>query len=229
MNSVVDARTQTRGIVRKQENDMHLSAMLYFGMTQLLTLGINGAAVPASTHLCGFYRGLTERNDLMHRFLAEGIRCEESCFCIVDGTEVSSFTLELQKEVGDFDDAVLSFDDTYFRHGRFSAAGMIEYLETMTAQARSAGDGISSVRGVADMAWVNSDRTELAEVLRYECALNQFVKRYPQVLLCLYDLDHFGGEVLMDIVMTHRKCIMGSVVITNEFYVEPSELLAARE
>jgi len=39
--------------------------------------------------------------------------------------------------------------------------------------------------------------------ITYESELNRFVPRFPQVLLCLYDLNDFSGQLFVDIMRTH--------------------------
>ena len=41
--------------------------------------------------------------------------------------------------------------------------------------------------------------------MEYESKLNRFLPRYPQVILCLYELDRFSGEVLVDVLKTHPR------------------------
>jgi hypothetical protein len=47
--------------------------------------------------------------------------------------------------------------------------------------------------------------------------------------MCLYDLDRFGGQVLVDILKTHPRVLMGGTVLENLHYLEPDEFLASRE
>jgi hypothetical protein len=61
-----------------------------------------------------------------------------------------------------------------------------------------------------------------------ECELNRFAPCYPLVLLCLYSLGHFRGDLLIDILKTHPKVLMGSTVLDNPYYVPPDELAATR-
>lgn len=78
------------------------------------------------------------------------------------------------------------------------------------------------------MTWAVAEVIGTANLLRYESALNRFVPRYPQVLMCLYDLDRFGGDLLVDILKTHPKVLMGSTVLDNLYYVPPDELAASQ-
>ena len=47
--------------------------------------------------------------------------------------------------------------------------------------------------------------------------------------MCLYDLEHYGGEILVDILKTHPKVLMGGTVLENLYYLEPDEFLASRQ
>ena len=64
-------------------------------------------------------------------------------------------------------------------------------------------------------------------LMAYEAKLNVFLHRYPQVLLCLYDLEQFAnGEILMEILRTHPTVLLSGQLLDNPWYVEPEEYLA---
>lgn len=44
-------------------------------------------------------------------------------------------------------------------------------------------------------------------------------------MLCLYDLDRFRGDLIVDIMRTHPKVLMGSTVLENLYYVPPDQLV----
>jgi hypothetical protein len=67
-----------------------------------------------------------------------------------------------------------------------------------------------------------------AEFFRYEARLNEFIPSYPQVILCMYDLERFGAEVLMDTLRTHPMVIVDGMVHDNPYYIEPGKFLAGR-
>jgi hypothetical protein len=64
------------------------------------------------------------------------------------------------------------------------------------------------------------------ELCAYEAKINRFAPMYPQILLCLYDLERFTGDVIVDVLKTHPKVLIGNMVIENPFYVAPDEFLA---
>ena len=44
--------------------------------------------------------------------------------------------------------------------------------------------------------------------------------------MCLYDIDRFGSGALYNLVMTHRRMLMGGMLIENPYYLTPDEVLA---
>jgi hypothetical protein len=64
------------------------------------------------------------------------------------------------------------------------------------------------------------------ELLILESAMNRYLPLYPQVIVCLYDVDRFGGGALMNLVMTHPRMLVGGVVIENPYLLTPDEVLA---
>jgi hypothetical protein len=78
------------------------------------------------------------------------------------------------------------------------------------------------------MTWALRQMPGVEELVGYESRLNRFLPRYPQVILCLYELDQFSGEVLVDVLKTHPKVLLGGMVLDNPYYLEPDEFLATR-
>ena len=75
------------------------------------------------------------------------------------------------------------------------------------------------------MSWALDTKTEAHELVAYESELNRFLPRYPQVMLCLYDLDQFNGEVLIGILETHPLVLLAGMVMENPYYIEPDQIL----
>ena len=67
------------------------------------------------------------------------------------------------------------------------------------------------------------------EFFRYEARLNGCIASLPAVILCLYDLQRFGAEVLMDTLRTHPMVVVDDMVHDNPYYVDPGEFLRSRE
>jgi hypothetical protein len=45
------------------------------------------------------------------------------------------------------------------------------------------------------------------------------------VVLCLYDLDRFSGEVVVNVVKTHPQVLVQGILVENPYYIGPDEFL----
>jgi hypothetical protein len=112
----------------------------------------------------------------------------------------------------------------YLRSGAFSTDDMIDYWGEEAA-ATQAGD-FSLTRATGEMPSVMNQPAGRAEFFRYEAKLNEVIPSYPQVILCLYDLERFGAEVLMDALRTHPIVVADGMVHDNPYYIEPGKFLS---
>jgi hypothetical protein len=71
-------------------------------------------------------------------------------------------------------------------------------------------------------------QTSEGRLLRYESEMNRAIPDQVAVL-CLYDLTRFSGDVVMDVVQTHPRALIGEVIVQNPYYIEPGAFLAKRE
>jgi len=121
-----------------------------------------------------------------------------------------------------------SSKETYLRRGTFSTQEMLDYWDDSVGAAINK-DGFTFARSVGETTWTLKALPGLHDFMTYEAELNRFVPRYPQVIMCLYDLDRFSGQNLVDILKTHPKVLMGGTVLENLHYMEPQEFLASRK
>lgn len=200
-------------------------------MTDSVDLGVYGLSIPAGTHICAFFRGTAERDQIMVPFVTEGLRAGDKCTCIIDD-EVDAMRTALGANV-DLSHvtaeqlAIQSSAETYLRRGSFSTQAMLDFWDESMRCALDE-EGFRFARSAGETTWTLKELPDLHDFLTYEAELNQFLPRYPQVIMCLYDLDHFAGEILMDILKTHPKVLMGGTVLENLYYMEPEEFLASR-
>jgi hypothetical protein len=83
------------------------------------------------------------------------------------------------------------------------------------------------MRAAGEMPSVLDNPRGRAEFFRYESLLTDVVATQPQVILCLYDLERFGAEVLMDTLRTHRLVLVDGTVHENPYYIEPGKYVGA--
>lgn len=198
----------------------------------MTTLGIPGFEIDPGDHVCAFYMGTRERDDVLFPFLRAGLHAGEKCLCIVDTTEPAEVVsgigggLDVDQYVASQQLDVRTPSSSYLRGGGFSMAQMLGFL-TETVQA-AIGDGYDFVRVTGEASWLLGGPPGTDEFLDYESELNRFAPQFPQAVLCLYDLELFGGGMMVDLLKTHPKLLLGGLVLENPHYLSPDEYRASR-
>ncbi|MGH3825146.1 MAG: MEDS domain-containing protein [Pseudonocardiaceae bacterium] len=201
-------------------------------MTNTLELGIPGLRIAEGDHICAFYRGSDERDEILIPYLQAGLRTGDKCICVVDAVEPREVlaalgsTAEVDRWIGDTQLEVHASTDAYLRTGRFSTEEMMAFWENFVGLAVNG--KFSFTRSVGEMTWALRQAPGVEELVGYESELNRFLPRYPQVILCLYDLRRFGGEIVIDMLKTHPRVLLSGMVLDNPYYLEPDEFLAVR-
>lgn len=203
-------------------------------MTGPQSLTIMNRLVPSGTHICAFYSGPAGRDDVVMPFLADGIRAGQKCICVLESLAPADVLVKLDRQV-DLDRTVQSGQlelatpaDAYLRSGIFSTDAMLSYWQHAAAEAQGAkGSGV--LRATGEMPSVLDQPDGRTEFFRYEARLNGCIASLPAVILCLYDLQRFGAEVLMDTLRTHPMVVVDDMVHDNPYYVDPGEFLRSRE
>lgn len=200
-------------------------------MSDAVQLGIPGLSLDVGDHVCAFYRSSHERDAILQSYLAAGLRSGDKCVCVLDDADPEVLLERLHDEVDPRSAATDQLEvrvsqHTYLLGGQFSTLAMLAFWDQVVGAAMAGGYQFS--RAVGEMTWALRQMPGVEELVGYEAQLNDFLPRYPQVILCLYDLDRFNGEVLVDILKTHPKVLVGGMVLDNPYYLEPEEFLAAR-
>jgi hypothetical protein len=199
-------------------------------MVDGVEIGLPGVRLEPGDHVCAFYFGTDERDNVLIPFLQAGLQGGEKCIAVVDHPELP----EMAARLGDHAESYVASRQlvleatahTYLRNGVFSTADMIAYYEEFVSEAIADGYPFARVTGEAD--WVLEGPPGVEEFVDYESQLNSFAPRYPQVILCLYDLARFGGGTIVDVLKTHKKLMLGGLLLENPHYLTPDEFRAAR-
>ena len=195
-----------------------------------VALGVGGLEADPGDHICGVFSGEEERNQILIPFLQAGLASGDKCICVIDGTapgqivstlgpggEAAALTAGKQLEV-------IGASEMYLRSGRFSADEVIGVWKAAISDAMYAGQ-FDAVRVVET--WSRRDVIpDMNELLMLESEMNRYLPLYPQVVMCLYDMDQFGSGALVNLVMTHPRMLVGGMVIENPYYLTPDEVLA---
>lgn len=190
-----------------------------------------GLRMNPGDHVAAFYRTPAERDGIILPFLTDGLKGGDKCTCVVDScppsyvTEKLSESLDVESYVSAGQLEVLDSYGTYTAGGGFRPSRMLTFWET---RARLGKQAYAFTRNVGEMSWAHPNCPGIADVAGYESELNRMISNYPQVNLCLYDLSKCTGELIFDVLKTHPKALMGTMVIDNPYYLDPDEFLASR-
>jgi len=168
-------------------------------------------------HICCFYSGPDERDRIMLDYLTAGVRDGDKCICLVDSTDpqIMKARIERRQKPAPEQLVVQPATEAYLQQGRFSRDSMISYLDKTIGAAVG---HFPLVRATGEMTWVLPRPPGAEELFAYEAALNDFAPRYPQVLLCMYDVQRFGAGMLVDAIATHPRLLVGSLLVENPWF-----------
>jgi hypothetical protein len=111
----------------------------------------------------------------------------------------------------------------YLRSGGFSADEVIGAWKAAMSDVMYDGR-FDAVRAVET--WSRRDVVpDTQELLVLESEMNRYLQLFPQVVVCLYDIDRFGGGIIINLLKTHPRVLVGEVLIENPYYLTPDELL----
>jgi MEDS: MEthanogen/methylotroph, DcmR Sensory domain len=200
---------------------------------------IGGLPVRTHDHVCVLYRGEDQRDELMAKFLAGGVRAGHRCYCLITpdhnqriAAAVSRRNARAAAGAASEDPARLDFvgpGECYLRGGEFLSDRMLRFWDDW-GTATFERDGVAYARVGADMSWAKpliDARGFVMDLARYETRFTIWARRYPQVTACLYDLDRFDGDVIVPLVRAHPKVWMNGVVLTNPYYLQSEHFSAA--
>ena len=203
-------------------------------MTAEVAREVLGLQLRVGDHICGFYRQASERDEILIPFLVEGLKAGDKCTCVVDSCTPDdvlagmSAHLEVGPYLSDCRLEVLDSYGTYLAGGGFLPERMLQFWEAKARQ-NPRPDGPRPARNIGDMSWAHRDESVVSVLMGYESELNRIMSNFPQVNLCLYDLTRCSGDLIMDVLRTHPKALLGGMVIDNPYYLDPDEFLATRD
>jgi hypothetical protein len=201
-------------------------------MPATVDLGISDLEVHTGDHICAFYRG-AERDDMLVSFLAAGLRTGDKCICVLDAARPESLLALLddpqaQERLERRQLEFVDFEDAHQAIGRFVPERMVEFWEH-NVQSALEGGKYQFFRAAGEMTWALRDMPGLNQLATFESEVNRLMPRYPQVYLCVYDIERFSGEQVLDVLKTHPKVLLGAMMFDNPYYIEPDEFLARRQ
>lgn len=180
-------------------------------------------------HVCAFFNSRDEQNKVLMPFFKEGIDRGEKAFHIVDSRlhdahvcacRDCGIDVEAGERSGQLE--IRHWEDAYLKDGYFDGDRMIRILEEVLEGNR---DKYGLTRLMGNMEWALETAPGVTDIVEYETKLNYVLPKYPDPIVCVYDLNRHSGSVVMDILRTHPMVIVGGMLQENPLYVPPAAFL----
>lgn len=188
--------------------------------------------VTAHDHLCLIYENQEEQFAAIVPFISVGLKRHEKCVYICDDNSSEVVLSALRTGGIDIDTAIKSGDftiitkrDAYLKNGYFDPDEMIEFLKQETLATKKA--GYSALRVTGEMTWILGGEPGTDRLIEYEAKLNIFFPEYDCSAVCQYNKKRFSSDILINVIRTHPKVIVGNIVCKNFYYVPAEEFLKA--
>jgi hypothetical protein len=197
-------------------------------MTGPVPSGIDDIGLVPGSHVCAFYRGDADRDRLLTGYLGAGLAAGDKCICVVDSAYTAKQLELLPRSHGEPGPLGSQLDvhlpeSTYLAGGEFTTRHMLAFWTESMNKAEI--DGYSFCRLAGEMTWALRDAPGVEHLIGYESELNRVTSSYPVTVLCLYDLDRFSGEIVVNVVKTHPQVLVQGILVENPYYIGPDEFL----
>ena len=199
------------------------------GTSTPASVRLAGRTLKQTNHVCAFFNSREEQNKVLMPFFKEGFDRGEKIFHIVDkrlhddhlgACQDCGIDTRAAQESGQLE--IRHWEDAYLKDGYFDGERMIRVLEEVLEGNREK-HGLTRLMG--NMEWALESAPGVTDIIESESKLNYVLPKYPDPVVCVYDLNKHSGAVLMDILRTHPMVIIGGVLQENPLYVHPDEFL----
>ncbi len=186
-----------------------------------------GGMLTPYRHVCAFVNSRDEEHLILDPFVSEGLAQGDKILYIVDPAERAPLVRHLRRLGHDMPRLleqhrceVRTWPETYLHGGTFDQEAMLDLLDDYLGGPRS-----PRVRVVTDMGWAVAEHDFSTLMLEYEARANSVYPKHGHIVICVFDVAKFGGDVLIDVLRTHPMALIGGVLQVNPFFVPAAEFL----
>jgi hypothetical protein len=175
-------------------------------------------------HACAFVTGPNEEREVVEPFFTQGMQRGEKAVYIVDPELQRSHTAKLGADAPAPDlFEVTNWNEAHLKGGTFDQARMSAALDALIRE--HAATGRPPMRIVGQMGWVAKKPPGIEYLVAYEASVNEVLNRGRTPTICVYDVRHLTGSMMMDLLRAHPITVMNGVLQENPFYTPPAEML----
>jgi AcrR family transcriptional regulator len=167
--------------------------------------------------VCGLFRDASEAHRTLGPFIADGLERGERAIEIVDPRQWSDHLEALVQAGVDVPAAlaagrlaILTWDEAFLRAGHFDVTAAVTFMRETLERARAEGYALTWI--VANMDWALLDGARSSDLLAYEAHLDELLQRYPDPVVCAYDLGRHSAGTIVDVLALHAVAIVGGVL-----------------
>ena len=197
-----------------------------------LDFGLADIPLASGDHLCVLYSGADERNAILGAYVSAGLAAGHRCLCVVEADDQPGLLAAVtdgRDAKGYVDSEQLEFVTAANSYLAGTSFSITDTLAMWTDRADLALDeGFSELRGAGDANGLVGHEETLTGFAAYDSELNHITIGRSLTILCLWDLQRFRGNVIADLLRTHRRMILGGRVIDSPYFIPPDEYLAER-
>jgi hypothetical protein len=198
------------------------------GPSDEIPLGITNDQVALGSHLIHFWQN-EEEFERGVRFLDLGV-ANESQYCVLFGhDEANHQVLELlRKTCGDLD-RVLQEGRLVILRRESSASVMLANIEATFAAAVRKGATVIRYLGNLGMGQAALPGRGADEVVELENGATALGRRYPSVIVCMYDINTVSGSLVLNAGFgTHPLAVCGHALRQNPYFTPDENPLPVR-
>jgi len=193
------------------------------GPNDEITLGITNDRVALGSHLIHFWQN-EEEFERGIRFLELGI-ANESQYCVLFGHEEANHrVLEILRKTCGGLDQVLQEGRLVILRREVSASETLANIEAAFAAAVSKGATAIRYLGNLGMGQAPLPGKGVDEVVELEHGATLLGRRYPCVIVCMYDVNTVSGRLVLNAGFgTHPLAVRGHALRQNAYFAPDEE------
>ena len=159
-------------------------------------------------HVCFLYRSEDALQDMLARYVIEGLMKGEQCVCVEPirvrerlCSDLRSLGVDLEKEMARGSLVFLSEEEVYFGTGEFDPQGLVKRLSESIN--RSLETGFTGFRISGEISRASRDPMIQGKVIEYERRADEDFAGKKAIGFCHYRFDAFSEEMLDSLIDAH--------------------------
>jgi excisionase family DNA binding protein len=165
------------------------------------TVRLHGREIPVGNHLASFYGSDSGSFHQALPVLVEGIAADEPCLLFATPELHERYAEAMREQDVDLKAAIERGVFAQITVARKTPEAWIASLETLLTEVLRHRPG--PVRFLAEVTAGLESTGSLKALVQQEWLLTSLVKRFPVVLLCLYDVRKFDGPMILEALKLH--------------------------